>query len=53
MTKDIAGKSQRRELEGRLARCRELQRDFKGVYTAKNLRELTAEIEQETRALEK
>jgi hypothetical protein len=45
-------KRQRRELDDRLARCRKLAREFTEGVTAKNLRELTAEIEQEIRALD-
>jgi hypothetical protein len=36
---------QRRELEERLARCRKLAREYTEGMTAKNLRELAAEIE--------
>jgi hypothetical protein len=46
-------KRQRHELEERLARCHELAREFTEGMTAKNLRELAAEIELEIRALEK
>jgi hypothetical protein len=43
---------QRRELEKRLARCHDLAREFTGPVTAKNLRDLAAEIEQEIRTLD-
>jgi hypothetical protein len=44
-------KPQRPELQQRLARCRELAREYTEGVTAKNLCELAAEIEQEIRAL--
>jgi DNA repair ATPase RecN len=43
---------QRRELEERLASCRKLAREYTEGMTAKNLRELAAEIEQEIRSLD-
>jgi F0F1-type ATP synthase assembly protein I len=43
---------QRRELEERLARRRKLAREHTEGMTAKNLRELAAEIEQEIRSLD-
>jgi hypothetical protein len=43
---------QRRKLEERLARCRELAREYTEGMTAKNLRDLAAEIEQEIRTLD-
>jgi hypothetical protein len=45
-------KLQRYELEERLVRCRKLAGEFTEGVTAKNLRELTAEIEQEICALD-
>jgi hypothetical protein len=45
-------RQQRRELDDRLARCRKLACEFTEGMTAKNLRELAAEIEQEIRSLD-
>jgi hypothetical protein len=45
-------KPQRRELEERLARCRKLAHEFTHEVSAKNLREITEELEQEIRALD-
>jgi hypothetical protein len=45
-------KRQRRELEERLARCHNLAREFTHPDSARNLREIAAEIEQEIRALD-
>jgi hypothetical protein len=52
MRKHLETKSQRRELEERLARCRRLAREYTEGTTVKNLRELAAEIEQAIRALD-
>lgn len=52
MCEQLETKIQRRELEERLARCRELAREYTEGTTAKNLRELTAEIEHEIRSLD-
>ena len=38
-------KPNRRELEEQLARCRKLEREFTTGMSAKNLREIAAEIE--------
>jgi hypothetical protein len=45
-------KRQRRELEERLVRCRKLAREFTHPDSARNLREIAEEIEQEIRTLD-
>jgi hypothetical protein len=49
---DQKRQQRRRELEQRLARCRQLAREYTEGMTAKNLRDLAAEIQQEIRGLD-
>jgi hypothetical protein len=43
---------EKRELEEQLAKCRRLSREFTGGITAKNLKELKAELEQKLREID-
>jgi hypothetical protein len=45
-------KRQRQELEAKLARCRELAKEFTCRESVKNLSDLTAEIQQQIRLLD-
>jgi hypothetical protein len=44
---------EKRELEKQLAKCRRLSREFSDGITAKNLKELEAELEQKLREIDR